>query len=134
MANDTYNNVNAFVDGARDGRRTDCTVIIAIPSHQKDLKSVVKDQDQWADSALTLFTELYKGATSFRAIAGGFRDDEGLFMRDEPILVESLATRCEVMDQDKLKALGEFAFRMGKKTKQHSVFVVIENTRHFLRI
>jgi hypothetical protein len=106
-------------------------VILVIPSHDEDNKRI-PDQDAWAEAAIMLLADLYRGATAFKALSGIFKTDDGTILRDEPILLESYASRDDVLDAVKLRSLHDFAVRMGKETKQNTVAIVIGNFMHLI--
>lgn len=113
--------------------RGDDTVIVFIPSHQRD-KTRLKDQDVWASQALDLMGKLYGGATGFPNLRGIWRDDEagGELLHDEPIMIQSLAKRADVENAEKLEQLAQFLKLMGKKTKQGAIAVVFNDAIHFI--
>lgn len=113
--------------------RADDSVIIFIPSHARD-KTRINDQDAWASRALELMGKLYGGATGFPNLRGIWRDDEdgGKLLDDEPIMIQSLAKRADVEDEQKLEELARFLKLMGKKTKQGAIAVVINDAIHYI--
>jgi len=113
--------------------RADDTVIMFIPSHERD-KTRLKDQDAWASQALDLMGKLYGGATGFPNLRGIWRDDEdgGKLLDDEPIMIQSLAKRADVENEEKLEQLAQFLKLMGKKTKQGAIAVVFNDAIHFM--
>lgn len=113
--------------------RSDDSVIIFIPSHQRD-KTRIADQDAWASRALELMGKLYGGATGFPELIGIWRDDEdgGKLLDDQPIMIQSLAKRADVEDETKLEQLAQFLKMMGKKTKQGAIAVVFNDAIHFI--
>ena len=109
-------------------------VILIIPSHDKKNRPLT-DQDRWAQAGEEVFAQLYGGATSFRALSGIFMDDEtGELLRDVPILIECYAERQYVEDPVRLKALLQFAVRMGQETRQHTVALVVNDFIHFIPV
>lgn len=113
--------------------KSDDTIIIFIPSHQRD-KTPVNDQDVWASQALDLMGKLFGGATAFTNLRGIWRDDEdgGKLLDDAPIMVQSLAKRADVEDQEKLVEFAAFLRLMGKKLKQGAIGVVFNDAIHFI--
>ena len=83
---------------------------------------------------MELMGKLYGGATGFTKICGIWRDDEngGQLLTDKPIMIQSLAKREDVEDQEKIAELANFLKRMGKTTKQGAVAVVFNNAIHFI--
>src|SRR5437016_5897293 len=94
-------------------------VILVIPSHDnrnRELGVVV--MTQWASNALELFADLYRGATAFKTFKGVFKTDDGQYLFDEPILIESYASTDAIEDTTRLNALVHFAKRLGRETRQ----------------
>lgn len=130
MAVTLYNSVDDFAAGVLSKADPCVTVVIAIPSHTRTRKEV-KDQDQRADAALDLFARLFTGATGFHAL-GSYLSESGEILKDTPIMIESLASNEEIYDKESLRQFGEFARRLARETNQESVFVAIDNTRHYI--
>lgn len=99
-------------------------VILAIPSHD-DQNEPLPDQEQWAESALELFADLYGGATAFKSFAGIFKSETGAYLRDRPILIESYVPDESARDVSKATELFAFARRMASEANQEAVLVVI---------
>lgn len=101
-------------------------VILAIPSHDKKNRALdelkVKER---ASSALDLFADLYHGATAFETFAGIYKTDDGTYLRDRPILVQSYASLDAIQDPIRLNELVGFAKRMGKELNQDAIMIVI---------
>jgi hypothetical protein len=114
--------------------RGDDSVIVFIPSHARD-QTRINDQDVWASQALELMGRLYGGATGFPNLRGIWRDDDngGKLLDDEPIMIQSLAKRADVENEDKLEELARFLKLMGKKTKQGAIAVVFNDAIHFIK-
>jgi len=108
-------------------------IILFIPSRDKHNKPI-GNQSVWADVAATLFAELYRGATAFKAASGIFRTERGEILYDEPILLESYADRGAIENKDNLLRLLDFADRMGHETNQDTVALVVGQSIHFIRI
>lgn len=106
-------------------------VIVVVPSHDKN-KREIPDQDRWADAAMRTLSDLYRGATSFVAHAGIFKDDEGMVHIDRPIIIESYAEIARIEDPMRLNKLVGFVRRMGRETKQKSVMVVFGNVMFYV--
>ena len=121
MPETSYNNVGEFVAGVLSTADPCVAVVIAIPSRTQKKKEI-KDQDQRADAALELFARLFKGATGYHAL-GTYLSESGEILKDEPIMIESLASNQEINDKDRLRKLGEFARRLARET-EHVPFVV----------
>ena len=116
------------------GERSDDTIMIFIPSHDKSRpQKRIPNQDQWADAGLRLFSDLYGGATAFTALKGIWKCEDGTDLLDEPILIQSLAKREDAESEDKLEVLAAFAKRLCRETNQECVAVICNDTIHFIR-
>lgn len=105
-------------------------VVLIVPSHDKNEKKL-KDQDQWAATALETITDLFGGGTSFQALAGAYKDGDKI-LHDKPILVESYVQRADLENEEKVIELLKFVKRMGKATKQAAVAIIINNVFHLI--
>ncbi|HEX8877912.1 MAG TPA: hypothetical protein VF777_14280 [Phycisphaerales bacterium] len=114
----------------RAGRANDI-VVLAVPSHTKE-NQPVSNQSMWAEEALSLFADLYGGATAFAAFKGVYVDSTGNKLWDNPILVESLAERSNVEDRIRLKKLLAFALRMKTHLRQDAVMIVFNDLARFV--
>ena len=113
--------------------RGDDTIILIVPSHDCSRpQKRIPDQDQWADAGLKLFSRLYGGATSFIALRGIWRDEDGTDLLDEPILIQSLAKREHAEDEVRLNELATFARRLRQATNQKCVAVICNDTIHYI--
>ncbi len=99
-------------------------VIIVVPSHDKR-KAPLSSQSEWANAGMTLLADLYQGATAFANLKGIFKTEDGHYLHDEPILLESYANNADIEDVDKLNQLVRFLKKMGKETDQNTVMVII---------
>jgi hypothetical protein len=101
-------------------------VILAIPSHDRKNQPLddltVKER---ASSAMDLFADLYEGATAFETFQGIYKTEEGEYLRDKPILIESYATNAAIEDPENLNKLVGFAKRLGKELDQAAVMLII---------
>ena len=115
---------------SRDDIRQE-VVILVIPSHDK--KNIeLKDQDFWATGALELFADLYRGATAFKTFKGIYKTDEGDYLIDQPILIESYAVVDDIKDEQKLSELRGFSLHMGREANQDCVMLVIGHVRFYV--
>ena len=88
------------------------------------------DQTYWADQALTIFGQLFRGATAFPPGRGVWRDDErgGALVYDDTQMVTSYAAD-GVFDEDEiLKRLKAFLLRMGREANQGEIGIIIDGT------
>lgn len=118
--------IKAVEDRLAGGDASD-TVCIFIPSETRKKKRI-EDQEQWAESALRLFGQLFDGATAFLNLRGVYHPDdlpEPLF--DDPIMVQSLADRSKISNTDNLIKLSDFCHYMGKELNQESIGLIIND-------
>jgi hypothetical protein len=109
------------------------TIILIIPSHDcSSPQKRIPDQDLWADAGMRLFSRLYGGATSFTALRGIWRSDDGTDLLDEPILIQSLVRREDADNEEKLEELAVFARRLRRETNQKCVAVICNDTIHYI--
>ena len=108
-------------------------LILFIPSHDKNQKNL-SDQNMWAEAAMKTIGDLFGGATAFKALTGVYKSDaDGKLLHDNPIVVESYVARDDIENPDRLRALTEFAKRMGRETNQEAVGLVLNNCIHFIK-
>jgi len=108
-------------------------VILVIPSHDRKNTPLGEARTgQWASQAAKLFADLYRGATAFRAFKGIWKDDDGTYLNDEPITLESYASHDDIQDPTKLTDLVHFAKRMGKELNQAAVMLVIGHVMYYI--
>lgn len=101
-------------------------VILFIPSHDKKQKELA-NQEQWASAALTLFAELFTGATGFETFAGVYRDTDGTILYDKPLMIQAYVERDILVDKKNMEELLGFAKRMGRETNQAAVALIVNN-------
>lgn len=88
------------------------------------------DQTYWTEQALSTFGRLFRGATAFPPGRGVWRDDErgGALVYDETQMVVAYVAEGTFDDEEVLKRLKEFLFRMGREANQGEIGVVIDGT------
>src|SRR5207302_1714166 len=99
----------------------------------KDGNALPRGQDQqlWADAAGDLLTTLFGGATIMPPAKGKWLNEEtGTIITEEVVLVHSYARSGDAAAREKLVKVAQFLHRMGKKTKQGEVAVVIGDVFH----
>lgn len=120
--------LNEIISVLRAETRQDLVVLI-IPSHDRQ-DDKLNSQEMWANAAMDLFADLYRGATAFNAFAGIYKSEDGKILHDRPILIESYVQRADLEDRVKLNELLKFAKRMGKETNQAAVALIINSMFH----
>lgn len=110
------------------------TVIIVIPSHDKKNKELGEvDMKEWASAAMELFADLYVGATAFQTFKGIYKTDDGQYLYDNPILIESYATVEAIQDPGNLSQLVRLAKRMGRSLRQEAIMLVIGHVMYYVK-
>jgi hypothetical protein len=108
-------------------------VVLTIPSHDKRNKELPEPLvAEWASNAMKLMADLYRGATAYKAFSGIFKTDEGHYLLDKPILIESFATVEAIQDRKNLNVLVEFCKRMGKTLEQQSIMLVFGGVMYYI--
>jgi len=115
-----------------DGKRV--LVVLFIPSVERDGTTAV-DQDRWVNLALTLFGEVFGGATAYPKARGVWRDDEraGALVFDEPVVVHCYMSPGAIQDARNLARLGAFCRRMGREANQGEIGLVIADEYFAIR-
>lgn len=75
---------------------------------------------------------MFRGATAFQALKGIFKTDEGQYLEDDPVLIESYASEEAIMDANNLDSLVRFAKRMGKDLQQEAIMIVVGQVMFFI--
>jgi hypothetical protein len=110
--------------------------VLFIPSKDKDNGPLPRRQDQqlWADAAGDLMTRIFGGATIMPPAKGKWLNEEtNTIITEEVVIVHSYARGGDAVDEEKLLELAKFLHRMGKKTRQGEVAVVIGDVFHRIR-
>lgn len=114
------------------GRRT--LLVLFIPSVERDGETPI-DQDRWVSEALTMFGDVYGGATAYPKARGVWRDDErdGVLVFDEPVVIHCYTTPRAAGSRTKLQKLASFCRRLGRETEQGEVGLVISDHYYAIR-
>lgn len=109
-------------------------VILAVPSHDKKGRELPEGvQQDWHDRAMTVFAELYVGATSFMSHEGIYKDDEGRIHKDTPLIIESFARIDAIEDPLKLNKLVDLARMMVREMNQDSIMLVFGKAMFYIK-
>jgi hypothetical protein len=92
-----------------------------------------EDQQQWAESVGDTLAEVYGGATTMPIAKGKWLNDDGKIITEEVILIHSYVRLSHMEDEEKLQRIARILHRMGKRTKQGEVGVVIDGVFHRIR-
>jgi hypothetical protein len=104
--------------------------VLFIPSKDRNGKDL-NNQEQWANAAGNMLTELFGGSTEMPPAKGKwFNPDTKAIITEPIILVHSYAKESDANDREKIKALAGFLHRMGRETNQGEIAVLIENIFH----
>ena len=110
------------------------TVVLVIPSHDRANKELNDIRvKEWASQGMQLFADLYGGATAFETFKGIYKTDNGHYLYDNPILVESYATTKAIEDRERLQHLVGFAKRMGRELDQEAVMIVVGHVMFYVK-
>jgi hypothetical protein len=120
--------LDEIISVLRADTRQDLVVLI-IPSHDRQ-DNELSNQEMWANAAMEMFADLYRGATAFKTFAGIYKSADGKILHDRPILIESYVQRVDLEDRTKLTELLKFAKRMGKETNQAAVALIVNSVFH----
>ena len=106
--------------------RKSVLVVLFIPRVQRDGITPI-DQESWVTLALEMFGGVFGGATAYPRARGIWRDDEnqGLLVKDEPVIVHCYTTPQDINDPAKLRKLYAFCSKMGRDGRQGEVGLVI---------
>ncbi len=109
-------------------------VVLFIPSVERDGATPI-DQGQWVDAALTMFGQVFGGATAYPKARGVWRDDEraNALVFDEPVVVHCYTVPEAIEDSTNLERLAAFCRRMGRETAQGEIGLVIADEYFALR-
>jgi hypothetical protein len=109
--------------GASAGVATQCFAIY-VPNKDKDGKEI-GNQRKWVLEAIGLLTRLNGGATAMPPVEGAWRNEGGLTVWENPIVVYSFIKPDELFAS--LPAVREFLHRMGRETNQGEVAFEFED-------
>jgi hypothetical protein len=111
--------------GFAAGRKS-VLVVLFIPSVQRDGITSI-DQESWVTLALEIFGGVFGGTTAYPRARGIWRDDEnqGLLVKDEPVIVHCYTTPRDINDPTKLRKLYAFCSKMGRDARQGEIGLVI---------
>ncbi len=103
-------------------------VTLFVPSVDRDGEPI--DQAYWTEQALATFGRLFRGATAFPPGRGVWRDDErgGELVYDDTQMVTSYVPSGAFDDEETVKRLKEFLFRMGREANQGEIGIVVDGT------
>jgi hypothetical protein len=114
--------------GSEGGVSTQCFTVY-IPN--KDRKGrEIGNQRKWALEAIQLLSEINRGATAMPPVEGGWLNDEGEIIWENPVVVYSFVRPDQFLQS--LPRLREFLHRMGRETNQGEV--AFEFDGRFFRI
>jgi hypothetical protein len=109
-------------------------VVLFVPSVERDGKTPI-EQDRWVNEALTMFGDVFGGATAYPKARGVWRDDDRdrALVFDEPVVVHCYTEPEAIEDADNLAALASFCRTMGRETKQGEIGLIIADEYFAIR-
>ncbi len=109
-------------------------VVLFVPSVERDGSTTV-DQDGWVREALSLFGDVFGGATAYPRARGVWKDDErgGSLVFDDPVVVHCYTVPSAIEDEHNLGRLAAFCRRMGRDTNQGEIGLVIADEYFAIR-
>jgi hypothetical protein len=115
--------------GSDGGVSTQCFTIY-VPN--KDRKGQeIGNQRKWVLEAIRLLSEINGGATAMPPVEGGWLNDEGEIIWENPVVVYSFIRPDEFLQA--LPELREFLHRMGRETNQGEVAVEFDGRFYRIR-
>lgn len=115
--------------GSDGGISTQCFTIY-IPN--KDRKGQeIGNQRKWVLEAIRLLSEINGGSTAMPPVEGGWLNDQGEIIWEQPVLVYSFIRPDSFLNS--LPRLREFLHRMGRETDQGEIAVEFDGRFHRIR-
>jgi hypothetical protein len=110
-------------------------LVLFIPSKTKDGKDLPRgeDQQQWAEAVGDVLTEVYGGPTEMPIAKGKWLNDDGKIITEDVILIHSYVRPSHMQEEERLQKVAKILHRMGKRTKQGEVGVMIDGVFHRIR-
>lgn len=103
--------------GADAGISTQCFTVY-IPNKDRDGKEI-GNQRKWVLEAIHLLSEMNGGATAMPPVEGGWLDDRGEIIWENPVLVYSFIRPDQFLNN--LPRLRKFLHRLGRETNQGEI-------------
>jgi hypothetical protein len=109
--------------------------VVFIPSKTKDGDDLPagEDQQMWADAVSDVLTRQFGGATIMPVAKGKWGNDEREIITEEVVLVHSYAQPSHAEEENRLHQIAVILHRMGKRTKQGEVGILIDGIFHKIR-
>ena len=114
--------------GADSGVSAQCFTVY-VPNKDRNGQEI-GNQRKWVLEAIRMLSEINGGATAMPPVEGGWLNDQGEIIWENPVLVYSFIRPDQFMST--LPRLREFLHRMGRETNQGEV--AFEFDRRFFRI
>ncbi len=92
-------------------------LIVFIPSKTHDGSELApgEDQQMWANAVGDLLAELFGGGTEMPMAKGKWRNDDGVIITEDVLLIHCYAKQAHAEDERKIRQLAVLLHRMGKK-------------------
>jgi hypothetical protein len=103
---------------------------IYIPNKDRDGREI-GDQRRWVLEALHMLAEIHGGASAMPPVEGGWRNDDGVVVWENPVVVYSYIKPDAFVAT--LSRMREFLHRMGRETNQGEIAVELDERFYRIR-
>lgn len=103
---------------------------IYIPNKDRD-GAEIGNQCKWVLEAIRLLSEINGGATAMPPVEGGWLNDEGQIIWENPIIVYSFLNPDAFLDN--VPRVREFLHRLGRETNQGEIAFEFDDAFHRIR-
>lgn len=90
-------------------------------------------QRTWSLRALELFSDHFRGATLYNTHCGMYKKTNGDYQKETTHVVQSIADRSALHDENNLSEIVAFCERMRQDLEQESVLLAIDSVAHFIQ-
>jgi hypothetical protein len=103
---------------------------VYIPEKDRSGK-LVPNQSEWIEEAIRLLCEINGGATAMPPVEGGWMNEEGVIIREHPVVVYSYIRAGEFLAG--LPRIREFLHRLGRESDQGEIAFEFEGQFYRIR-